>query len=101
MICWSVHSLRQGASESRCLRRCAGTLSPETYMSRLALLLLLAENVAGQKAGSNVPEEHPPLKVHECTSQGCEPKQGAAVIDANWRWVHDVSGYTNCYDGND
>jgi len=69
-------------------------------MNGLALLLL-TELVSAQKFGSNVPEEHPPLKVHECTSTACEPKDRAAVIDANWRWVHDVKGYTNCYTGND
>ncbi|KAI1319666.1 glycoside hydrolase [Xylariaceae sp. FL0255] len=30
----------------------------------------------------------------------CTTQQGEVTIDANWRWVHDVNGYTNCYTGN-
>jgi cellulose 1,4-beta-cellobiosidase len=26
--------------------------------------------------------------------------QTGTTIDANWRWIHDVNGYTNCYDNN-
>jgi hypothetical protein len=24
--------------------------------------------------------------------------QSGAIIDSNWRWIHDVNGYTNCFD---
>ena len=36
-----------------------------------------------------------------CSSGGsCSTKQGSIVVDANWRWLHTTSGYTNCYTGN-
>lgn len=38
----------------------------------------------------------------KCTAKGsCQTVQGEVVIDANWRWVHDKGGYTNCYTGNE
>ena len=32
----------------------------------------------------------------------CSTRIGSLTIflDANWRWVHDKNGYTNCYTGN-
>lgn len=53
-----------------------------------------------QQAGTETTETHPPLTVSECTSSGCTSQDASVVIDANWRWVHDVGGYTNCYTGN-
>lgn len=38
-----------------------------------------------------------------CTGKGgssCTTKSGSITLDANWRWTHVTSGYTNCYDGN-
>jgi cellulose 1,4-beta-cellobiosidase len=38
-----------------------------------------------------------------CTGTGgtsCTTKTGSITLDANWRWLHVTSGYTNCYDGN-
>jgi cellulose 1,4-beta-cellobiosidase len=31
-----------------------------------------------------------------CTTQS----SGKVVLDANWRWTHNVGGFTNCYTGN-
>lgn len=57
--------------------------------------------VSAQQVGTQKPETHPPLAWKECTSSGCTSKDGSVVIDANWRWVHSVDGYKNCYTGNE
>ena len=28
---------------------------------------------------------------------GCKDKDMGLVLDANWRWVHNVGGYQNCF----
>jgi cellulose 1,4-beta-cellobiosidase len=57
--------------------------------------------VYGQQAGTLTTETHPALTWQQCEAGGtCTTQQGSVVIDANWRWVHDVGGYTNCYTGN-
>ena len=53
-----------------------------------------------QQAGTLTTETHPPLTVSQCTASGCTTSQQSIVIDANWRWLHTVTGYTNCYTGN-
>jgi len=53
-----------------------------------------------QQAGTNTAETHPALTVSTCTASGCTTSTQSIVIDANWRWLHDVTGYTNCYTGN-
>jgi cellulose 1,4-beta-cellobiosidase len=63
-------------------------------------LSLLASAMA-QQAGTETPETHPPLTWQDCSSGTCTQVQGSVVVDANWRWVHEVGGYDNCYDGND
>lgn len=57
--------------------------------------------VAAQQAGTNTAENHPTLTSQQCTkSGGCKNLSTKVVLDSNWRWLHDVSGYTNCYTGN-
>ena len=64
----------------------------------IAALSLLA-SARAQQAGTYYPEEHPPLTIAACTkSDGCVAEKKAVVMDANWRWVHDIEGYTDCYD---
>lgn len=54
-----------------------------------------------QQAGTQTAETHPSMTWQQCSSGGsCTTKNGKVVIDANWRWVHTTSGYTNCYTGN-
>lgn len=67
--------------------------------SVLALASLLVA-AGAQQAGTNTAETHPPLQVSICTSSGCKTSAQSIVIDANWRWLHTTSGYTNCYTGN-
>lgn len=43
------------------------------------------------------------MSYQECTGTGgtsCTTKQGEVTLDANWRWTHVTSGYTNCYTDN-
>ena len=56
-------------------------------MYALALAAILAVARA-QKAGTLQSETHPRLSWSECTSSGCQNKNGEVVIDANWRWLH-------------
>lgn len=56
----------------------------------------------GQQAGTQTAETHPPLTWETCTAAGgCTEQTGSVVLDANWRWVHVTTGYTNCYTGNE
>ena len=70
--------------------------------SALALASLsLLTAVRGQQIGTNQAEVHPSMAIQTCTSGGvCTSKATKVVIDANWRWLHSTSGYTNCYTGN-
>jgi len=74
-------------------------------MIRSAALLSLATLVAvvvGQQAGTQTPETHPPLTWQSCKAGGtCTTNSASVVLDANWRWVHTTTGYTNCYTGNE
>jgi len=66
----------------------------------LAIVASLAL-VYGQQVGTNTAENHPQITTSVCTkSGGCQTQQNEIVLDANWRWVHNVGGYTNCYTGN-
>ncbi|KAL4891487.1 putative 1,4-beta-D-glucan cellobiohydrolase B [Aspergillus ambiguus] len=76
---------------------------PSTYAIYKKLLLLAAYLTAtkAQQVGTSTAEVHPSLTWQTCTSGGsCTTNNGKVVIDANWRWVHNVGGYTNCYTGN-
>lgn len=57
--------------------------------------------VSGQQVGTNMAEVHPTLTSQQCTtSGGCKTLSTKVVLDANWRWLHTTTGYTNCYTGN-
>jgi cellulose 1,4-beta-cellobiosidase len=87
------------------------------------LALSVASVVLAQQVGTNTAESHPKLQVStvscvcqhhscefsrgccnrgvQCTKGGtCTTSQHSVVLDANWRWLHSTSGYTNCYTGN-
>jgi cellulose 1,4-beta-cellobiosidase len=70
--------------------------------SKVALISLSFVAVAcAQQVGTQKPENHPPLAWQKCTGGSCQTQtEGAIVLDANWRWTHSTSGYTNCYTGN-
>lgn len=70
------------------------------YLQYLAAALPLVGLAAGQRAGNETPESHPPLTWQRCTAPGnCQTVNAEVVIDANWRWLHD-DNMQNCYDGN-
>ncbi|KAG6815808.1 hypothetical protein H0H93_008971, partial [Arthromyces matolae] len=64
--------------------------------------LAFAAIAAAQQVGTLTAESHPALTWYQCTTAGgCKAAStGSVVIDANWRWVHNVGGSTNCYSGN-
>ncbi|RDL41000.1 uncharacterized protein BP5553_00979 [Venustampulla echinocandica] len=62
----------------------------------LAASLLIA-SAAAQQPGAYTPEVHPTLISEECTtSGGCVKVNTSVVLDANYRWLHNVGGYDNC-----
>lgn len=70
------------------------------YRRALILSSLLAATRA-QQVGTLEAETHPPLKWSKCSEDGsCTSVNGAVTLDSNWRWVHTVEGYANCYTGN-
>ncbi|KAJ5297303.1 hypothetical protein PENANT_c005G02315 [Penicillium antarcticum] len=78
----------------------ASAISFKIYKNALLLAALLSTAKA-QQVGTNTAEVHPSLTWQKCTSGGsCTSQSGKVVIDANWRWLHSTSGYTNCYNGN-
>ena len=69
-------------------------------MQRVAPLLILPAAAVAQLAGASVKEVHPPLPLQACDSTGaCTTEQTKVTLDANWRWLHNKGGYTNCYTG--
>ncbi|TFK31803.1 cellobiohydrolase I [Crucibulum laeve] len=69
---------------------------------KIALLsFALIAVVCGQQVGTNTAETHLTLPWQKCTKSGCTSQStGKVVLDANWRWLHTTTGYTNCYTGN-
>ncbi|KAF8058594.1 cellobiohydrolase I [Lyophyllum atratum] len=70
---------------------------------KLALIsLTFLAVVSAQQVGTNQAETHPKLSWQKCTKGGSCTTQstGSVVLDSNWRWVHKVGDYTNCYTGN-
>lgn len=67
----------------------------------MKLLLFLVAAAWAQHSDTQNAELKPNLGFTECSKAGgCKTSTKKVVIDANWRWVHNVGGYTNCYTGN-
>ncbi|KAG8917610.1 Exoglucanase 1 [Tulasnella sp. 418] len=67
----------------------------------LASLSALVGSVYAQQVGTNTAENHPALSWSKCTKTGgCTSTAASIVLDANWRWLHSTTGFTNCYTGN-
>ncbi|KAK5662371.1 hypothetical protein OQA88_8281 [Cercophora sp. LCS_1] len=66
------------------------------FFHQFALLTV----AAAQHVGKYQNETHPKLTWKKCTAESCETVNGEITLDANWRWLHNVDGYINCYDGN-
>ncbi|OCL10685.1 carbohydrate-binding module family 1 protein [Glonium stellatum] len=62
---------------------------------------IFAAVASGQQVGTLTTETHPSLPAQSCSAAGsCTTVNTAVTLDANWRWLHTTSGYTNCYTGN-
>lgn len=71
-------------------------------MYKSLLFASILSTIHAQKVGTQQAEDHPSLTWQTCNSGGsCTTVNGEVVIDANWRWLHTVDGYTNCYTGNE
>ena len=74
------------------------------YRSLALSSLTLLSAVRAQQPGTSTTETHPKINWKTCTGTGgnsCTSKSAPIVLDSNWRWTHTVSGYTNCYTGNE
>jgi cellulose 1,4-beta-cellobiosidase len=70
------------------------------HWSLITSLLPLGFTVA-QQAGHELKEIHPPLQWSSCAADGgCEKVNGSVTMDADFRWLHEVDTFYNCYDGN-
>ncbi|KAF9462197.1 family 7 glycoside hydrolase [Collybia nuda] len=94
-------------SNSLQLNLARGTLTSLTpsiisrYYTVAFIAFSLLASTRAQQAGTQVAETHPKLSSQKCTkSGGCTTLNTSVVLDANWRWLHTTSGYTNCYTGN-
>jgi len=70
--------------------------------NKVALVFFsLCAVVYAQQVGTQMAETHPKMSWQTCTASGCTTNSaGAVVLDANWRWLHTTTGFTNCYSGN-
>lgn len=67
---------------------------------RTLLGLSLVLGALSQLVGNLTAEYHLPINWFNCTSPGvCKTVNGALVIDANWRWLHQANNVTNCMSG--
>ncbi|KAK0629147.1 glycoside hydrolase [Bombardia bombarda] len=70
-------------------------------IAKFAALAALMGAAVAQQVGTQTTETHPKMTWQKCTASGtCTNVNSEVTIDANWRWVHDKGGYSNCYDGN-
>ncbi|KAK3349419.1 glycoside hydrolase [Lasiosphaeria hispida] len=70
-------------------------------IAKFAALAALLGVATAQQVGTQTTETHPKMTWQKCTAGGsCSNVNGEVTIDANWRWVHDKAGYSNCYNGN-
>jgi cellulose 1,4-beta-cellobiosidase len=62
----------------------------------LTLLSFVVAQALSQQAGTLVPEIHPALPAQHCTKIGCKAVNTSLTLDANFRWLHNTAGFTNC-----
>jgi len=60
----------------------------------------IAAIATAQQIGTNTQEQHLSLNWQNCEGNQCFNNSGSVVLDGNWRWLHNVGGYSNCYTGN-
>merc|ERR1711910_16631 len=74
-------------------------------LQRIMKLILLAilPIVLGQQIGHQKEESHLPFKLFKCNDPLCSSsnyEKMSLVLDSNWRWLHKMGDYVNCYEGN-
>uniref|UniRef100_A0AAV1UL03 cellulose 1,4-beta-cellobiosidase (non-reducing end) n=1 Tax=Peronospora matthiolae TaxID=2874970 RepID=A0AAV1UL03_9STRA len=75
--------------------------SPPALALLVAALARYAFEIPAQQVGTNTKEVHPPLISSRCSkTNGCVPEATSIVLDANWRWLHQVGDSKSCYSGN-
>lgn len=71
-------------------------------LSKIAIASGLLAVGSAQNVGTLTTETHPTMTWKKCAAGGsCSTVNGEVTVDANWRWLHDTKGYTNCYTGNE
>lgn len=69
---------------------------------KIATLSALVAAASAQQVCTLTAETHPTMSWSKCAAGGsCTTVNGQVTIDANWRWLHQTSSSTNCYDGNE
>lgn len=64
-------------------------------MYRVAAIAALVAAATAQKVGSETAESHPKMSWQTCSADGtCTTVDGEVVLDANWRWLHEVGSNT-------
>ncbi|KAF2472520.1 cellobiohydrolaseI [Lindgomyces ingoldianus] len=67
------------------------------YQRSILTASLFAASTWAQVPGPLTPEVHPPITSYKCTKAGgCVAQKSGIVLDANYRWLHNKEGYTNC-----
>jgi len=64
---------------------------------RVVLPVSFSLGAAGQQIGTVNENYQLPLPIEKCTKDGCVEESTAVTLDANWRWLHEASGYANCF----
>jgi hypothetical protein len=54
-------------------------------------LVALASATRAQQIGTFTTEQHPELNWSSCTKAGCSAVKGSAVLDSEFRWIHNAS----------
>jgi cellulose 1,4-beta-cellobiosidase len=67
-------------------------------MLRIVFVLGLCIPVLSQQAGEVKENYNLPLPIARCTMvNGCVEEPTTVTMDANWRWLHEKSGYDSCF----
>ena len=61
------------------------------YLSLFIIVLAIGQNI-----GTLTPENHINLPYFDCTESGCSKKQGGAVLESSWRWIHSILSSDGC-----
>jgi len=64
------------------------------YIVFLYISLALTQNI-----GNITPEKHIKAPYYDCKADGCTKKDGFAVIESSWRWLHYIKNTESCRSG--